>query len=309
MRVINQLGEKMAAAMAEVVPDAEIIEVRGNERAPDGTTADALLASFGRDIPIFGQLDDLGVKWVHLPSTGVDSYPLEQFRGHVVTCSRGASAVPIAEFVLAAMLAFEKRLPDVWLDAPPEHWNWANLGGLAGRTLGVVGLGSIGTAIAARALPFDMRVLAVRRTDAPSPVDGVEVLRSVDDLLPEADHLVVAAPATSRTAHLLDAEAFDRVKPGVHLVNIARGTLVDQDALRKALDDERVALATLDVADPEPVPEGHWLYAHPKVRLSAHVSWSSPAMLDMTTQLFLENLRRFAGGEPLEGVVDLDEGY
>src|SRR5439155_951170 len=98
----------------------------------------------------------------------------EVFDGRVVTCSRGASAVPISEYVLAAMLAFEKRLPQSWSREPPEHWGWAtDHGTLEGKTLGVVGLGSIGGGVAARALPFGMDVRAVRRTAAPSPVVGV----------------------------------------------------------------------------------------------------------------------------------------
>jgi phosphoglycerate dehydrogenase-like enzyme len=95
----------------------------------------------------------------------------------------------------------------------------------------------------------------------------------------------------------------------VHIVNIARGALVDQDALREALDDGRVAMATLDTVEPEPLPEGHWLYSHPKVRLSAHVSWASPAGMDRTLEIFLDNLRRYAAGEPVKYVVDADEGY
>ena len=99
------------------------------------------------------------------------------------------------------------------------------------------------------------------------------------------------------------------MKRGVHLVNIARGSLVDQDALRTALDDGRVALATLDTVDPEPLPDGHWMYEHPRVRLSAHVSWSSPRAFERIVASFTDNVRRYAVGEPLEGIVDPDEGY
>jgi phosphoglycerate dehydrogenase-like enzyme len=154
-----------------------------------------------------------------------------------------------------------------------------------------------------------MRVRALRRRPEPSPVDGVEVVGSLDELLSEADHLVLAAPATSRTRRLIDADALGLVKPGVHIVNIARGALVDQDALRAALDDGRVAMATLDTVDPEPLPAGHWLYSHPKVRLSAHVSWASPAGMARTVEIFVDNLRRYAAGEPVLHVVDADEGY
>ena len=217
--------------------------------------------------------------------------------------------MPISEFVLGAMLAFEKRFPDVWVHEPPEQWNFEKLGGLSDRTLGIVGLGGIGVAVARRALPFDMRVLAFRRTDAPSPVAGVELHSTLDALLEASDHLVLAVPLTPRTEHLLDADAFAKVKPGVHLVNIARGGLVDQGALRTALDDGRVAMATLDTVDPEPLPSGHWLYEHPKVRLSAHISWASHRGMDSTVDLFAVNLAHRIADEPLEDVVDPDEGY
>ncbi len=249
------------------------------------------------------------VEWVHLAGTGIDAFPNELFDGRTVTCARGASAIPISEFVLAAMLAFEKQLPETWLHEPPEHWNFAPLGWLNTRTLGLVGLGGIGVAVAERALPFGMRVRALRRRPEPSPIEGVEVVGSLEELLPETDHLVLAAPSTPRTRQLLNAETFQLVKPGVHIVNIARGALVDQDALRVALDDGRVAMATLDTVDPEPLPGGHWLYSHPKVRLSAHVSWASPAGMARTLEIFVDNLTRYAAGEPVLHVVDADEGY
>ena len=99
------------------------------------------------------------------------------------------------------------------------------------------------------------------------------------------------------------------MKPGVHLVNIARGALVDQDALRVALDDGTVAMATLDTVDPEPLPAGHWLYAHPQVRLTAHISWYTPQLQEAAVEIFVENIGRFRRGEPLLHVVDADEGY
>jgi len=309
--VLSQLGPPLEQAVRQRFDDVEVIAVPALEPVPDGVRGDVLVAlpAARRELPVLEQLDDLGVRWIHLSSTGIDPYPLELLRGRLVTCSRGVSGVPIAEFTLAAMLAFEKRLPDVWATGPPEHWAWAQLGALDGHTLGLVGLGGIGVEVARRALAFGMRVVAVRRTNRPSPLDGVEVLTALDDLLPQADHLVITAPATAATRHVLDARALSLVKPGVHVVNVSRGSLIDQDALRDALDDGRVAMASLDVAEPEPVPAGHWLYAHPKVRLSPHVSWSSPRLLDGMTEYFVANLERFRAGESLKGVIDVDEGY
>jgi phosphoglycerate dehydrogenase-like enzyme len=304
VRVINQLGAKAADAMKAAVPDVEVIDA-GTDPPPPDLNADVLFGGWGPHTLEYAQR----VGWVHLAGTGIDSFPRELFDGRTVTNARGASAIPIAEFVLAAMLAFEKHLPETWIHEPPEHWNFARLGWLNTRTLGLVGLGGIGVAIAERALPFGMEVRALRRRAEPSPLEGVEVVVSIDELLSEADHLVLAAPATPRTRHLINAETLALVKPGVHLVNIARGALVDQDALRVALDDGRIAMATLDTVDPEPLPAGHWLYSHPKVRLSAHVSWASPAGMDRTLEIFVDNLRRYAAGEQVLHVVDADEGY
>ena len=304
VRVINQLGPKAAEAMKAAVPDVEVIDA-GADPPPADLRADVLFGGWGPHSLDYAKR----VEWVHLPGTGVDAFPRELFDGRTVTCARGASAVPISEFVLATMLAFEKRLPDTWIHEAPEQWNFAPLGWLNTKTLGLVGLGGIGVAVAERALPFGMRVQALRRRSEPSPIEGVEVVQTLEDLLPESDHLVLAAPATHRTRQLLNADTLRLVKPGVHLVNIARGALVDQDALRDALDDGRVAMASLDTVDPEPLPEGHWLYSHPNVRLSAHVSWASPAGMARTLEIFLDNLRRYAAGEPVLHVVDADEGY
>jgi phosphoglycerate dehydrogenase-like enzyme len=207
------------------------------------------------------------------------------------------------------MLALAKQFPESWIDAPPERWNTASLGTLSGATLGLVGLGAIGTAIARRALSFDMEVLAFRRTAGPAPLDGVTVLPELATLLGRADHVVVAAPATAQTRHLIDAAAFDAMKPGTHLVNIARGSLVDQEALRRALDDGIVARASLDTVEPEPLPTGDWLYTHPAVRLTPHISWSSPHTMVRTVDLFVENLGRFRAGMALHDIVDPVAGY
>jgi phosphoglycerate dehydrogenase-like enzyme len=260
--------------------------------------------------PNLAEVMKRGVRWVHGYGTGVNEFPFEALAGVPLTCSRGASGIPIAEWVLAAMLAFEKRFPESFVKRP-EDWKISGLGGLFGRTLGLIGLGGIGQAVAQRALPFGMRVVAMRRRAGASPVDGVRLVRSWKELLGEADHVVVAAPATPDTRHLVGRERFAEMKPGAHLVNVARGALVDPEALREALDSGTLGAATLDVAEPEPPPAGHWLYSHPRVRLSPHISWSMPGALGLLLEPFLDNLARFQKGEALlaRDRDDLPRGY
>ena len=258
--------------------------------------------------PNLPQILARGVRWVHAYGTGVNAFPFQELRGTPLTCSRGASAIPISEWVIAMMLCSEKRLPEAWIHEPPEIWNIFDLGGLYGRTLGLLGMGGIAQETAKRALAFGMTVIAHRRTAQPSPLPGVELV-DFDALLARSDHLVIAAPATRDTHHVIDREALARTKRGVHLVNIARGDLVDQDALRAALDGGQVSLASLDTVSPEPLPAGHWLFMHPRVRLSPHCSWSGPGSLDRLLDPFLANLARWLADEPLAGLVDVELGY
>jgi phosphoglycerate dehydrogenase-like enzyme len=310
VRILVQTHEALVPHLARVFPDVEVLFVPPEGEPASGVEGEVLL-TWTWGTPNLASVLARGVRWIHAFGTGVDGFPMALLDGrHVLTCSRGASGIPIAEWVLATMLAFEKRLPGTWIHAAPERkWGRAALGGLHGRTLGLVGLGGIGVAVAERALPFGMRVRAFRRRAAASPLAGVEIVTSLSELLPSADHLVLAAPATAETRHLLDDAAFAAMKDGVHLVNVARGALVDQEALRRALDAGKVATASLDAVDPEPLPDGHWLYTHPKVRLSPHVSWSMPGAAELLLAAFVENVRRYRTGAPLDGVVDRTEGY
>ena len=298
-------GDALLPTLAALVPEAELTEVTPG--VPPSVEAPVLVTLLN-DSPALGPVLAAGVRWIHVLGAGVDGFPLELVGDRVLTCSRGASAPAIAEFVLAEMLAFEKHIPECWISAPPPRWNVANLGGLRGRTLGLVGLGAIGTEVARRARAFDMEIVAARRDASKPAPDGVRIA-PLDEVLGRADHLVVTAASTPDTRHLLDATAFGKVKEGVHLVNIARGALIDQDALLAALDAGRVAVASLDVVEPEPLPEGHPFFSHPRVRLTPHISWSSPDTGLRTIELFVENFRRFRAGEQLTGLVDTAAGY
>jgi phosphoglycerate dehydrogenase-like enzyme len=312
LRILSHVGRLEAITLPpELDSQVEIVPIPMSGEIPPEATGEVLIST-PTAVPNLAEALDRGVRWVHLIGTGIDQFPLGLIGpDRILTNSRGLSAVPISEWVLACMLAFEKRLPEAWVDEAPERWNFppAPLGTLHGRTLALLGFGGIGTAVAARALPFGMRVKAMRRTDGPSPVEGVEMVRSVDELVDGADHLVIVAPLTAATRGIVDARLFARMTPGVHVVNVARGPLIVQDDLRVALDDGTVAMASVDTTDPEPLPAGHWMYEHPQVRVSPHVSWNFPGAFSAMCEVFAENLARYLDGRPLVSVVDPADGY
>lgn len=256
------------------------------------------------------------LRWVHLASAGIDFFPSWLFDVAQVSCSRGVAADPIAEYVLSAMLEQVKQLHGRQVRHGRMIWSREfdravarPLGTLKGQTLGLLGYGAIGQAIARRALAFDMRILALRRSGQRIDAEGVTSVASLRELLANSDHLVLALPLTAETRHLIDAEALSHAKPGLHLINIARGALLDHDALRAALDRGALAAATLDVTEPEPPPQGHWLYQHPRVRLTPHISWSASDGPAATALKFQHNLVRYLKGDALIDRVDPSKGY
>jgi len=297
---------RLVGALAGLLPDEHVVGCRPGDPVPGDAE---VLVTLLEDPDGIADLLAPQVRWVHTLSAGVDGFPLSVAGDRVVTCSRGAASAAMAEWVLAAMLAFEKDFPSSWVLSPPARWNVATLGGLEGRTLGIVGIGAVGAEVARRALPFGMEVVGLRRTPGPASLGGVRIADSLPALLGASHHVVLCAPATPATARLIDAAALATCRRGVHLVNVARGSLVDQDALLAALDDGTVACASLDVVEPEPLPHGHPFYSHPSVRLSPHVSWSGPSTGARTVEIFVDNLHRYRRGEPLYGVVDLGTGY
>jgi phosphoglycerate dehydrogenase-like enzyme len=226
----------------------------------------------------------------------------------VVTSARGTASDAIAEYVLAAIFSAAKQIPAIWLQQASD-WRRLSLGLVQGSTLGLYGFGSIGRALAQRALALGIKVIALRRSDAPFEVDGVERVASLEQLLARSDHLVLAAPSTAATRQAINRATLTHARPGLHLINIARGNLIDHQALLDALDEGRVALASLDVTDPEPLPAGHAFYGHPRVRLSPHISPSTDQIVPALIDKFVLNLDRFRSGEPLTDVVDTARGY
>ena len=184
---------------------------------------------------------------------------------------------------------------------------------LGSRTIGIVGFGSIGSEIARLLAPFGTRILATRRRPERGADDlpNVELLGldQLDELLRQSDITVIAAPLTDETAGMIGAAQFQEMPEHAWLINIARGRLIDELALRRALEAGWIGGAVLDVFNEEPLPSDSPLYDTPNLILTPHTSWSSDRVVDRSIDLFVANLRRFAAGGQLENVVDLEAGY
>ena len=249
------------------------------------------------------------LRWVYSASAGIDFYPSWLLDAPMVTCGGGVAADEIADYVMAAIFLQAKDLEAVRARRLAE-WKNVPLGRVGGSTVGIVGLGAIGAAVARRALAFGMRVTAVRRRrDRPSPVSGVQLLDDLAAVFSCADHIVLTVPATEATRGLIDARALSRARPTAHLINVARGSILDQRALLDALDTGRLGFATLDVTDPEPLPADHPLWAHPRVRLTPHVASNHTRLRGLLFDQVAANLDRFVRGEALHDVVDPLAGY
>ena len=267
------------------------------------------------------------LSWVHSATSGVERAltPAALERGVVVTNARGVFSRPIAEYVLMMILAVSRRLPQL-LELQRER-TWQPLEGAELRdvTVGIVGLGSIGRAVGTLATAFGCRVVAVRRraeagSSPGSPdeeggalgevtFDRVGGPETLPELLAESDFIVLAAPLTPETEEMINEATLELVKPGAWLINVARGRLIDERALLRALRDGTIGGAVLDTFRDEPLPPMSSFYDLPNVIVTPHTAWSSGRVLDRSVELFCDNLRRFATGEPLLNVVDPSAGY
>ncbi len=269
------------------------------------------------------------LRWVHSATSGVERAltPAARDRGIVVTNARGVFTRPIAEHVLMLILAISRRLPQL-LELQRER-TWQPLQGLELRelTVGVVGYGSIGRAVASLAGAFGARVIAQRRhvgiasaatvivddpddafPFAPTP-DRVLGPDGLHELLAASDIVVLAAPLTPETEDMIGAAELATMRPDAWLINVARGRLIDDRALLEALAEHRIGGAALDTFREEPLPPTSPFYDLPNVIVTPHTAWSSARVLDRSIGLFCDNLRRYAAGEPLRNVVDPGAGY
>lgn len=260
------------------------------------------------------------LRWIHTSAVAVETLCLPELvaKGVTVSNTRGVQAVPIAEHTLAVVLALSKQLPLVLDHQRNAHWAQNVFTGarlpwlLRGRTLGLVGVGTIGSEIASRARAFGLRVIALRRRHDQAPVPAIDQTfggGQLDEFLEQTDVLVIAAPLTPQTLGLIGAEQIARLPKGAVIVNVGRAKIIDTGALIAALHSGHLGGASLDVYPQEPLPPEHPLWSCPNVILTPHTSGFRQGHWAEVVDLFADNLARFERGETPRFRVEPDLGY
>ncbi|REF35793.1 D-isomer specific 2-hydroxyacid dehydrogenase family protein [Thermasporomyces composti] len=250
-----------------------------------------------------------GIRWVQLPSAGVEGwFAAGVLRpGTTYTSAAGSYAETVAEHALALMLAGVRQLHTA---ARERSWSQPTVGALFDSTVGIVGCGGIGQALVRLLKPFRARVLAVTRSGFPVPgASRTARPDELDSVLMASDIVVLGAPATPQTHHLIGARELALMRPHTWLVNIARGSLVDTDALVEALEKGTIGGAALDVTDPEPLPDDHPLWTQPRALITPHSANPQRLMMRRLAERVAENVNRYLHGEELLGLIDLERGY
>lgn len=253
------------------------------------------------------------LRWHHAPNAGVNHIltPTYLERDLILTNGAGVHGIPIAEFVIAYILSHAKHLPELHTLQAQRAWKRGfAIQELTDATLLIIGAGGIGQEIAARAKAFNMRVIGSRRH--PQELANFDQIVGADEWrshLPQADYVVVATPLTPETEGLIDEAALRSLPPHAYLINIARGAVVDEPALVKALTQGWIAGAALDTVIGEPISSDNLLWSVPNLFITPHCSGHSPRVKQRSLKLFLDNLQRYQTGQTLRNIVDKQAGY
>lgn len=312
--IIPNLGEDALAKLRNTVPDmAFLIANNKDEALKLAPQADAIYTFCTPELLAAAPK----LKWVQALSAGVERYPFEELdkRGITFTNASGVYGAHLADHLMAFILAFSRQLPVLFRAQQTHEWKSRKTyppGDLRGQTLLIDGLGGTGQDLAQRAHGFDMRVIATRRhTDRPKPntVEAVYAHDQLHEILPQADWVAVCVPLTDETKDRYDDAEFALMKNTAYITNIARGKIINTQALMSALDNNQIAGAGLDVTDPEPLPADHPLWDYENVIITPHASGHSPKADENILNLICENAQRFIKGDPLKNEVHMDLRY
>ena len=274
--------------------------------------ADVILGN----LPVARLAQAENLKWLQLNSSGADAYAAEGALAPevVLTNATGAYGLAISEHLLAVTFFLKKKLGRYYINQKNREWkDEGQVTAVSGSRTLVIGLGSIGGDYARKMALLGSRVIGIRRTKAECPdyLEEIGTFEDIDRFLPEADIVAMALPNTPQTYHIMNEERLSGMKRGSILLNVGRGTAIDQDALVKVLRNGPLAGASIDVTDPEPLPEDHPLWRCENLLLTPHIAgdYHLQETLDQIVELFIDNLGRYAKGRELRNPVDKKTGY
>ena len=305
---------KVAIAPATTDELQAAVRAGGGEPTEDATTAAAIVWVNPRDPQgLADLLETSSARWVQLPFAGIESFVAAGVidPGRTWTCTKGVYGPACAEHALALMLAAARM---VHVHVRAKAWREGGFGSperrLAGHTVIIVGTGGIGSALVPMLQPLGVRIVGVNRSgSALRGADRTVTAGQLAEVIPDADWVVLAAASTSETRHMIDAGMLDAMRDSAWIINVARGELIDTDALVEALQDGRVGGAAIDVTDPEPLPEGHPLWSLENVIITPHVANTWDMAVPELVAMVERNVALFAAGQPLEGLIDPAAGY
>jgi phosphoglycerate dehydrogenase-like enzyme len=256
------------------------------------------------------------LRWVHSRSVGLDRSMFPELIESPVTLTNGAGVFSpsLGEFALASILYFAKDFRRMIRNQMAGEWEQFDVQHISGHTVGIVGYGDIGRAVAVRVNAMGMKVLALKRHPHRSPSPDPFILRTYSpdqrvEMISRCDYIVVAAPLTAETRGMIAEPEFSVMKPTAVVINVGRGPVIDESALVRALSTNRIKGAALDVFDQEPLPSGHPFYKLENVLLSAHCADHTPDWLDNAMHFFISQFERFQRNEPLLNIVEKKLGY
>lgn len=306
------LPEETRKRIQSLRPDARLIVTEKREEI-EKLLPEIELAAGHFPISLITQAPNL--RWFQQWGAGTDwlmRHPEVAAHDFILTNASGVHAIPISEHILAFLLAFARGLPKAIRAQGKREWV-RNVGAfeLAGKTMLLIGVGAIGQRTAQVAHALGMRVLGMRRSPS-NPIPEIDQMAGpdqLDELLPQADFVVLTIPLTAETQKMIDARAFERMKPGAYIINIGRGGTIDEPALIQALQSGKIAGAGLDVFATEPLPPDSPLWEMENVIITGHYSGETPHYDERALQIFMENLERYVKDQPMKNVVDKKRGY
>ncbi|HTQ59313.1 MAG TPA: D-2-hydroxyacid dehydrogenase [Candidatus Solibacter sp.] len=316
--VLAKPGEPQLALLRQQLSEVNVVVGNSPEEFAKDAASASVLFNWSGSLALFKQVFEMcpNLLWVHSRSVGLERTLFPELVESAVPLTNGVGvfSASLGEFALGAILYFAKDFRRMIRNQMRGAWESFDVFPVAGQTVGIIGYGDIGRAIATRVHAMGMTVLAVKRhastLDGKDPlVEGIYTPENRLEMLPRCDYVVVAAPLTSETRGMIGASEFAAMKRTAVVINVGRGPVIDETAMVNALSSGQIKGAGLDVFDHEPLPAGHPFYKVENVLLSPHCADHTPDWLDNAMLFFIEQYERFRKGEPLRNMVDKKLGY